>query len=90
MTGGTHEAGLPFMARIGLAAGAFAIAVSFSLFIHTISQLSSPIVSALFIAGGVVGRRRVPTSSGQAIATGTIVGGVVAAIAAITLAAAGR
>jgi hypothetical protein len=81
---------LAFLSRLGLAAGAFAIAVSFSLFIHSVSQLSSPIVSALFIAGGIVGRRRVPTDAGQALAVGTIAGGVVAAIASLALAASGH
>ena len=83
-------AALSLPARFGLAAGSFTIAVSTSLFVYTISPLSSVIVSALFIAGGVVGRRRVPPGAGQAIAAATIAGGVVAAIAAIALAAAGR
>jgi hypothetical protein len=64
--------------------------VSFSLFIHTISHLSSPIVTAMFISGGIVARRRVTTPAGQAIALGVIAGGVIAAIAAIALVAADR
>ena len=77
------------LSRVGIAAGAFVCAVSFSLFIHSISQLSSPIVSAAFIAAGVVLRQRASTPSGQAIGLGALVGGAVAAIASIALAAAG-
>lgn len=90
MSQNASAARLSALSRLGLAVGAFVIALSFSLFIYTVSQLSSPIVSAMFIAGGVVGRRRVPTDAGQALALGTIAGGTVAAIAAIALAAAGR
>lgn len=90
MTQNASAARLSALSRLGLAAGAFVIALSFSLFIYTVSQLSSPIVSAMFIAGGVVSRRRVSTDAGQALALGTIAGGAVAAIAAIALAAAGR
>jgi hypothetical protein len=78
------------IARLSLAVGAFAIAVSVGLFIHTISQLASPIVCASFIAAGVVGRERAATPQGQAVALGSLVGGIVAAIASIALAAAGR
>jgi len=46
------------VARYSLAVGVFVSAVSFSLFVHLISQLASPIVSAAFIAAGIVGRRR--------------------------------
>lgn len=81
---------LSVLSRLGLAAGTFICAVSFSLFIHTISQLSSPIVSAMFIAGGVVGRQRIHTASGQALSLGFLVGGVVAAVSSIALAAAGH
>jgi hypothetical protein len=77
-------------ARIGLAAGTFLTAVSFSLFIHTISQLAAPIVCASFIAAGIVGRQRGTTPGGQAIALGSIAGGAVAFVASIALAAAGR
>ena len=81
---------LSALSRLGLAAGTFVCAVSFSLFIHTISQLSSPIVSAMFIAGGVVGRQRIRTGSGQALSLGFLVGGAVAAVSSIALAAAGH
>ena len=77
------------LVRAGIAAGAFVCVVSFSLFIHTISQLSSPIVSALFIAAGVVLRQRAATPTALAVALGSLAGGVVAAIATIALAAAG-
>jgi hypothetical protein len=76
------------LSRAGIAAGAFVCAVSFSLFIHSISQLSSPIVSAAFIAAGIVLRQRATTATGQAIALGALVGGIVAAVASIALAAA--
>jgi hypothetical protein len=75
--------------QLGIAAGAFISAVSFSLFIYSISELSSPIVSAAFISGGIVLRQRAQTSTAQAIAIGMLVGGVVAAIASIALAATG-
>jgi hypothetical protein len=78
------------LSQLGIAVGAFVCAVSFSLFIYSISQLSSPLVSAAFIAGGVVLRQRGATPTAQAIATGMLVGGIVAAIASIALAAAGR
>jgi hypothetical protein len=78
------------LGRLGIAAGTFLCAVSFSLFIHTVSQLSSPIVAAAFIAGGIVARQRAVTPAGHAIALGALAGGVVAAIASIALAAAGR
>ncbi len=77
------------LTQLGIAAGAFISAVSFSLFIHSISQLSSPIVSAAFIAAGIVLRQRAATPTAHAIAVGLLVGGVVAAIASIALAAAG-
>jgi pyrrolidone-carboxylate peptidase len=77
------------LARAGIVAGAFVCVVSFSLFIHTISQLSSPIVSALFIAAGVVLRQRAATPTAHAVALGSLAGGVVAAVATIALAAAG-
>jgi pyrrolidone-carboxylate peptidase len=73
--------------QLGIAAGAFVCAVSFSLFIHSISQLSSPIVSALFIAGGIVLRQRATTPTAHAIAIGMLIGGIVAAIASLVLAA---
>jgi hypothetical protein len=86
---GQNAAGQPGpISRAGIAAGAFVCAVSFSLFIHSISQLSSPIVSAAFIAAGVVLRQRATTGTGQAIALGALVGGTVSAIASIALAAA--
>jgi pyrrolidone-carboxylate peptidase len=78
------------LARVSLGAGSFVVAVSVGLFMHTISQLSSPLVCAGFIAAGVVGRRRASTAMGQALAVGAIVGGLAAAIASIALAAAGR
>ncbi len=78
------------LARLSVAAGAFITAVSVGLFIHTISQLASPIVCAGFIAAGWVGRQRSTTPTGQALAVGALVGGVVAALASITLAATGR
>jgi len=77
------------LSRAGIVAGAFVCAVSFSLFIHSISQLSSPIVSAAFIAAGVVLRQRASTGSGQAIALGALAGGIVAAVASVALTAAG-
>jgi hypothetical protein len=77
------------LSRAGIAAGSFICAVSFSLFIHSISQLSSPIVSGAFIAAGVVMRQRATTATGQAIALGALVGGIVAAVTSIALAAAG-
>ena len=76
--------------RIGLAVGAFICAVSFALFIHTISQLSSPLVCAAFIAAGVVARRRAATGDAQALAVGVLVGGVVGAIASVILVATGH
>jgi len=78
------------VARYSLAVGVFVSAVSFSLFVHLISQLASPIVSAAFIAAGIVGRRRAATPIGQAIAVAALAGGLVAALASIGLAAAGR
>jgi hypothetical protein len=78
------------LARLSLAAGSFAVAVSVGLFMYTISQLAGPIVDAGFIAGGIVGRRRSATPAGQALALGTIAGGLVAAVGAVALAAAGR
>lgn len=78
------------LARISVAAGAFATAVSVGLFIHTISQLASPLVCAAFIAGGIVGRQRATTPAGQAVALGSLIGGIVAAIASLALAGAGR
>ena len=63
-----------------VAAGTFVCTVSFALFIHTISQLSSP---------GLVLRLRATTPVAQTIAVSTIVAGVVAAVASIALAAAG-
>jgi hypothetical protein len=84
------EGDLGALARLAVAAGAFLCAVSFSLFIHTVSQLSSPIVSAAFIAGGIVGRQRAATAVAHAVAVGALAGGGVAAIASIALAAAGR
>jgi hypothetical protein len=76
--------------RVGLAAGAFICAVSFSLFIHTISQLSSPLVCAAFIAGGVVARRRSATIDGRALAAGVLAGGIVAAVASLVLTSTGH
>ena len=76
--------------RLGIAVGTFACVVSFALFIHTISQLSSPLVSALFIAAGIVGRQRSTTSVGQTVAVTTIVGGVVAAVSSLVLVATGH
>jgi len=78
------------LGRVGLAAGAFICAVSFALFIHTISQLSSPLVCAAFIAAGVVAKRRATSSDGQALAVGIVIGGAVGAIASVTLAATGH
>jgi hypothetical protein len=78
------------LARIGLAAGAFVCAVSFSLFIHTISQLTSPLICAVFIAAGVVARRRAATEDGRALAVGVIAGGAIAAIASLILVATGH
>jgi hypothetical protein len=78
------------LARLSVAAGAFVTAVSVGLFIHTISQLASPIVCASFIAAGIVGRQRATTPAGQAVALGSLVGGIVAAITSLALAGAGR
>ncbi len=78
------------VARAAIAIGAFLSVVSVSLFIHTISQLASPLVSASFIAAGIVGRRRATTSLGWTLAVATLVGGIVGAIASIALVAAGR
>lgn len=78
---------------IGLAlfaVGAFLIAVSIGLFMHTISQLASPIVCAAFIAAGIVGRQRATTAAGSWFAVGSIVGGAVAAVAGIVLTATGH
>jgi hypothetical protein len=87
---GQNAAGAPgALTRAGIATGAFVCAVSFSLFIHSISQLSSPLVSAAFIAAGVVLRQRATTAAGQAIALGVLVGGAVAAVASLALAATG-
>ena len=77
------------VARLLLAAGILASVVSFSLFVHLVSQLASPLVSAAFIAAGVVGRRRATTPLGHAVALATLAGGIVGAIASIALAAAG-
>jgi len=78
------------VARIATAIGAFLSVVSVTLFIHTISQLASPLVSAAFIAAGIVGRRRATTQLGHLLALATLVGGLVGAVASIALAAAGR
>ena len=58
------------LTQLGIAAGAFISAVSFTLFIHSISQLSSPIISAAFIAAGIVLRQRAATPTAHAIARG--------------------
>jgi hypothetical protein len=73
----------------GVAVGTFICTVSFALFIHTISQLSSPIVAAAFIAAGIVLRQRATTPVAHTIAVTTIVSGVLAGVASIALAAAG-
>lgn len=78
------------VARLALAAGLFASTVSFALFVHLVSLLASMLVSAAWIAAGIVGRSRVQTPLGQAAATATLAGGVVSAIASIALTAAGR
>jgi Ca2+/Na+ antiporter len=87
-----QRAGEPWgpLTRFWFAAGGFVIAVSVGLFIHTISQLASPLTCAAFIAAGWVGRQRATTPAGQALALGTLIGGIAAAIASIALAAAGR
>jgi hypothetical protein len=92
MSGGDTEGGEQWgaVARLSLAAGVFASVVSFSLFVHLVSQLASPLVSAAFIAAGIVGRRRAATPLGQAVALATLAGGLTGAIASIALAAAGR
>ncbi len=77
-------------ARVAMAAGTFVSVVSLCLFIHAISQLASPIVSASFIAAGIVGRRRATTSLGTTIALATLAGGIVGAVASLVLAATGR
>jgi hypothetical protein len=78
------------VARVALAAGVFASAVSVGLFIHTISQLASPIVCAIFIAAGVVGRQRAQTALGRMLANGAVAGGVVAFVVSLVLAGIGR
>jgi hypothetical protein len=78
------------VARLALAAGLFASTVSFALFVHLVSLLASMLVSAAWIAAGIVGRRRTQTPLGNAAAAATLAGGVVSAIASIALAAAGR
>jgi hypothetical protein len=78
------------VARFALAAGLFASTVSFALFVHLVSLLASMLVSAAWIAAGVVGRNRVHTPLGQAAALATLAGGIVSAIASIVLTAAGR
>ena len=89
-TGGSAPDQWGPVARIAIAVGAVASVVSVSLFIHTISQLASPIVSTSFIAAGIVGRRRATTPLGQILALATLVGGIVGAAASIALVAAGR
>ena len=59
-------------------------------FIHTISHLASPVVSAGFIAAGIVARRRATTALTTTIALATVAGGVVGAVASVALVAAGR
>ena len=78
------------VARAAMAAGVFVSVVSLCLFIHTISQLASPLVSAGFIAGGIVARRRATTPRANTIAFATLAGGVIGAVASLVLAAAGR
>jgi hypothetical protein len=75
---------------VSFAVGAFVIAVSVGLFMHTISQLASPIVYAAFVATGIVARRRARTPAAVALGLGAVAGGVVAAIAGITLTATGH
>jgi hypothetical protein len=78
------------VARVALAAGVFASAVSVGLFIHTISQLASPIVCAVFIAAGIVGRQRAATPAGRLLAYGALAGGVVAFVVSLVLAGIGK
>ena len=77
-------------AQVAMAVGAFASVVSVCLFIHTISQLASPIVSAGFIAAGIVGRWRATTPLTTLLSLATLAGGIVGAVASLALAAAGR
>ena len=76
--------------RVAAAVGMFVTTVSLGLFIHTISQLASPIVCASFIAAGIVGRQRATTQLGRMIALGALAGGIVAAVSSLVLAGVGR
>jgi hypothetical protein len=78
------------LARLSLAAGVFVSVVSVSLFLYAISPIASVIASSAFIAAGVVGRQRASSPVGYAMAVAALSGGIVAAIVAIALAAAGR
>jgi len=77
-------------ARLSLAVGVFASAVSLALFLYALSPIAAVLAAGLAIAAGVVGRERAATTFGSLLAGAALAGGVVAAIAAIALAAAGR
>lgn len=76
-------------ARLAAAAGVLISAVSVSLFLYAVSPIASSVLSAAFIAGGVVGRRRATSTLPHAMAGALLLGGAVAALASIGLAAAG-
>lgn len=78
------------VARVALGAGVFASTVSVGLFIHTISQLASPIVCATFIAAGIVGRQRATTPLSRMASYAALAGGVIAFVASLVLAGIGR
>jgi hypothetical protein len=77
-------------ARIAAAAGVLISTVSISLFLYAVSPMASSFLCAAFIAGGVVCRRRATSALARALAVALLVGGAVAALASIGLAAAGR
>jgi hypothetical protein len=77
-------------ARLAAVAGVFVSSLSLSLFLYAVSPVASSLLSAAFIASGIVGRRRAASTLSYAMAAALLAGGVAAALTAIGLAAAGR
>jgi hypothetical protein len=77
-------------ARLAAAVGVFVSAVSVALFLYAVSPIASSVLSAAFIAGGVVGRRRATSAISHAMAVALLLGGGAAALTSVGLAAAGR
>jgi len=75
------------VARLALAAGIVAFALSLALYLYTLSPSLSIVVTAAFIAGGAVGRRRALEPIARAAAHAFLAGGVAGAVAALVLAA---